>query len=256
MHTPSLPQRGARRHLSKLRARLGCTWRQLCLSRHAAWLCGQLAVCKVAHRVGFCSVNTGPWEPLVRSLCSSPGKAGAPVAHRLCGLLTCSLRAPLAAQDAPHERCVAALLSPPWMFVHQARSPHFFLKLMTADHLRSSDLAELVGAYSLEACRRWPAYGLEQRKVCSPSSNSNPHFQHCSWGLPHRRSAARRACATSACSSAARTPQPRHRRSVARAALWPCICLWSQWCAPSLAANLHSSLLQTPHYLLILAGSF
>lgn len=88
MHAPSLPRAEARRHLAKLRARLGCSWRQLCLSRHAAWLCGQLAVCKVAHRVSFRSMVTGPWEPLVRSLQSLSDRSGAPVAHRMCGLLT------------------------------------------------------------------------------------------------------------------------------------------------------------------------
>ena len=102
MHTPSLPRAEARRHLAKLRARLGCSWRQLCLSKHAAWLCGQLAVCKVAHRVSFRSMDAGPWEPLVRSRCRSSDRSGAPVVHRLCGLLTlhCQSRACSAGRPA------------------------------------------------------------------------------------------------------------------------------------------------------------
>ena len=166
MHAPSLPRAEAQRHLAKLCARLGCSWRQLCLSPHAAWLCGQLAVCKVAHRVSSRSMDTGPWEPLVRSQRRTDL---ARLSHTACvACPPCTAKGARAAQEAPHEQCVTALLSPPWVFVHEAHSPHFFLKLMSADHVHCADLAALVAEYSSEASRHWPAYGLEQRKAWAP----------------------------------------------------------------------------------------
>ena len=90
--------------------------------------------------------------------------------------LPCTPKAAHAAQDAPHERCVTALLAPPWVFVHEAYSRHFYLKLMTVDHLRCSNLAALVDAYSLEARKDWSALGLpKQRKACSPFLNTALH---------------------------------------------------------------------------------
>ena len=138
---------------------------------------------------------------------------------------------PPAPQDAPHERFVRTLLSPPWVFVHEAHSPHFFLKLMTADACAPATWR------SWWTRTAWRRAGAGQHTAWSSARHAARlhdltaalHDRSCD--LWHRRVAVRRACASLACSSAACTPQTRHLRCDAWTAKWPCSCLYLQWCA-------------------------
>ncbi|KAK9842547.1 hypothetical protein WJX81_005343 [Elliptochloris bilobata] len=118
-HVRGLPEQAARQYLAAQRARQGCSWRQLCLSRgmHTAWRT-KLVTCKVAHRVSTRQAHQ-----------ASPGR-------------------------------VTALLSPPWLFLHQWGASHFFVKLMRVYVPHGHELSSVARAYRLEASTQWPRYGL------------------------------------------------------------------------------------------------
>lgn len=63
---------------------------------------------------------------------------------------------------------MTALLSPPWLFLHQWGTPQFQVTLANGSHRHQSSLGGMGSACSLEAAQKWPGYGLWQFAVRMP----------------------------------------------------------------------------------------
>ena len=107
-------------------------------------------------------------------------------------------------QDAPGR--VTALLSPPWLFLHQWGTRHFQVRQVKfcGDDRRRSRSEGMGTPYSLEAAQAWPRYGLPWGGVRSPRLLQ----EQPSWRSVHpalHNAAARRPCAGTAWSTTLRS---------------------------------------------------
>ena len=126
---------------------------------------------------GACHLNEGGalflWTALGARSIALPHPADKSVPERLplsaTPLQSVLLASPgTRAQESPDH--VTALLSPPWLLIHDWGSPEFILGQCNSpgEDQGRNGLDGLDAAYSQEAATKWPGYGLALGGVCSP----------------------------------------------------------------------------------------